>query len=237
MANCTKISRSRLLWIAIAMIALVLLMLRSRSCVQMRIRVKSKTVCCQSHCSRKSSSLENSSFRIVPMAIAGTLPSKPSPNTTSVSSKLNQPLRNNYIDFRAGAGDFPHSGHFSGNVGNLRFSERNPWQGQITPPSRGFCRFKSNYYGLRATCKTLLSYQKAGIVSYGTIISRYAPPFENDTDLYCRVVCHSCGVTPTDMVNSTWDIVRLSIAIVFMETNYRPSLDEIIKVYDDLRPA
>lgn len=82
-----------------------------------------------------------------------------------------------------------------------------------------------------------MSYQKAGILSYESIISRYAPSFENDTDLYCRVVCHSCGVAPTDLVNSTWDIVRLSIAIVFMETNYRPSLDEIIKVYDDVRPS
>lgn len=141
---------------------------------------------------------------------------------------------NNYIDFRAGAGDFEHNGLYAGNVGNVRYSSRNNWRGQVTPPERGFCRFTDCYFGFRAVALTIRSYLRAGLVTYQEIITRYAPPSENKTDYYIRMVCSFCGSRPTDLVTSSFDVVRVSLAVVYMETNYRPSLDEVIHLYDEL---
>lgn len=234
--NSSRRSLVKRLLILIVMAAVAALMLTSRSCVSIQSRVKLKTVYSPSKPFAKRSSSVKLSCGILPRALAGSLNSKPSMSSTVPLSSLRKPLKNNYIDYRVGAGDFPNAGHFAGNVGNLRYSARNNWIGQGSPVS-GFCTFTGAKYGLRATCITLRSYLKAlgPGATVSQIIHRYAPPSENDTSLYEDYVCAATGFTPSTVVLSACDILRLSLAVVFMETNYRPSFDEIVYVFESLR--
>lgn len=102
------------------------------------------------------------------------------------------------------------------NPGNIRHGER--WQGlsqQQTDPN--FCRFDSAFYGLRALCKTLLTYQrKHGKRTIEAVLFRWAPPVENDTEAYVEHVAAQVGVGAKDDINlETPDtLYRLAKAII-----------------------
>lgn len=70
---------------------------------------------------------------------------------------------------------------------NLRYSERNHWEGQ-TGQSNGFCCFASADYGFRAAFITLKNYGKNGYNTIRKIVTRWAPPLENPTQTYIRYV-------------------------------------------------
>lgn len=92
------------------------------------------------------------------------------------------------------------------NPGNLDYNDDSPtWQGLANPPweimpdgSRGrFCRFISPFWGLRALCKTLLTYQrKHGRLTIRHMIERWAPASENNTLAYVAAVSQRMGVEP-----------------------------------------
>ena len=75
------------------------------------------------------------------------------------------------------------------NPGNL---EKNgtPWQGQILPgQDERFCQFESMVMGCRALMKTLVTYHKVHhLDTVRQIITRWAPPTENDTSAYMKHV-------------------------------------------------
>lgn len=75
------------------------------------------------------------------------------------------------------------------NPGNLRRSG-DPWQGLADRQTdMEFFTFKSAIYGIRALARTLISYQdKHGLRTIRQIISRWAPPNENNTNAYIRAV-------------------------------------------------
>ena len=81
---------------------------------------------------------------------------------------------------------------------NIRLSS-DRWQGQIAPSSspRGekvFCQFISVEWGLRAAFCLLRTYAiKYRLCSVRDIISRWAPPSENNTQDYIRHVCLMTG--------------------------------------------
>ena len=83
---------------------------------------------------------------------------------------------------------------------NIRWNPRNQWKGlSQNPVNKGFCNFKDIKFGIRAAAYLLIvSYRKKGIKTYGEIIKRFAPPFENDTDKYIQFVCDSMKVFPFD---------------------------------------
>lgn len=75
---------------------------------------------------------------------------------------------------------------------NIRRGER--WAG-LTPtqPDPQFCRFRSMEYGYRAGAKVMVSYyrlfmQRGMAFTIRNIISRWAPPNENQTEAYIRRV-------------------------------------------------
>lgn len=70
---------------------------------------------------------------------------------------------------------------------NLRYSERNNWEGQ-TGQTNGFCCFASVGYGFRAAFITLKNYGHGGYNTIRKIITRWAPPSENPTQTYIRFV-------------------------------------------------
>ena len=76
---------------------------------------------------------------------------------------------------------------------NIRYSKLNSWKGQ-TGHSKGFCKFSSMDYGVRAVLSLLRIYRfHYGLDTIRKIISRYAPPTENKTDYYISFVVGLCN--------------------------------------------
>ena len=75
------------------------------------------------------------------------------------------------------------------NPGNIRGADET-WQGQTGVDYGGMCVFESAHYGLRALAKILLVYHnRYGLSTVAGIISRWAPPNENNTVAYIADVC------------------------------------------------
>lgn len=82
---------------------------------------------------------------------------------------------------------------------NIRYLEQNKWMGlsKCTPNVSGFCKFDCMDYGLRAAILLLLTYiRKRGCITPRQIITRWAPPSENNTELYIQCVCGRADVNP-----------------------------------------
>ena len=88
------------------------------------------------------------------------------------------------------------------NPGNIRKSSIK-WDGLCKDQSGDdeFAQFQTPVWGIRAMCKVLLTYQKKhGLKTIRAMISRWAPPFENDTESYIDHVASKVGVGPDDEI-------------------------------------
>lgn len=70
---------------------------------------------------------------------------------------------------------------------NIRYSPLNSWKGQ-TGSNRGFCTFSTMDYGFRAALVLLRNYVRRGLNTPALIVKTWAPPNENDTDVYISKV-------------------------------------------------
>lgn len=108
------------------------------------------------------------------------------------------------------------------NPGNIRRGE--PWQGlapEQTDPD--FCVFESPEYGIRAMARVLINYRKKhGIHTLQGIVTRWAPPEENDTAAYVRHVAEACGVHPLAIVKVEDLLPELVPAIIRHENGVQP---------------
>lgn len=87
------------------------------------------------------------------------------------------------------------------NPGNIEYSPRNQWQGQIGSDGR-FAIFSAPEYGIRAIVRLLITYQrKYRLMSVQEMIQRWAPPHENHTQNYINRVCKTVGVHPKQTVS------------------------------------
>lgn len=99
-------------------------------------------------------------------------------------------------------------------------------------PRNGFCQFSSISYGIRALCRTLFSYHvKYGLNSVSEIISRYAPPSENDTAAYIdfvtsRMVMRGYEPGVSDVFYNASTFLTLVESICQMETSYHLTVDD-----------
>lgn len=86
------------------------------------------------------------------------------------------------------------------NPGNLRPSLI-PWMGQIGS-SGNFCQFKDLSYGLRAMAVDLSNkITKDGLDTITDIITKYAPPSENNTQAYINSVASYTGWNANDTID------------------------------------
>ncbi len=118
-------------------------------------------------------------------------------------------------------------GYRNKNPGNIDFSERNGWLGQVgreTMPdgSKGrFAAFETHAYGIRALTRLLISYgTKHNLRTVSGIINRWAPPNENITSSYVAFVARMVGVKPDDPV----DVTQYAIARTIVEAIIRKEL-------------
>ncbi|MEK0158801.1 MULTISPECIES: virion protein [Pseudoalteromonas] len=101
------------------------------------------------------------------------------------------------------------------------------WVGLAGTDGR-FAVFETAKHGLRAAGRILRTYaNKYGIRSINTIVSRWAPPSENDTAGYIKFVSEKAGVEPSKPLSSD-EYTRVIAAMIHMENGEQPySLDEI----------
>jgi hypothetical protein len=119
------------------------------------------------------------------------------------------------------------------NPGNI---ERNAtkWQGMADDQSsdKRFVVFKSPQFGIRAMARILLTYeQRYGCDTIRKIISRWAPPSENNTAVYVAEVAAACGVKPDDVIDIDTVVVMLPLvrAIIRKESGLaQPYSDDVI---------
>ncbi|CDM21631.1 predicted internal virion protein D [Citrobacter phage CR8] len=103
------------------------------------------------------------------------------------------------------------------NAGNIRVS-KDQWQG-ATGSDGEFVTFETPEHGIRALSKNLLSYQRQGFDSVGKIISRWAPPNENDTEAYINNVVSATGLQRDQALdlNDPSTLAALARAIMVQE--------------------
>jgi len=111
------------------------------------------------------------------------------------------------------------------NPGNIRKGQ--DWQGLVPAnmnPDPDFDMFVSAEMGFRALVKVLLNYRKKhGLRTVGQMISRWAPPNENDTASYVRFVSTALGVQPDQEIELTRQtLFILAKAIARKENGRRP---------------
>lgn len=114
---------------------------------------------------------------------------------------------------------------------NLRKS-RDPWQGLAAEQvDREFFTFKSAVWGIRAGVRTLITYQdKHQLKSIRQMIGRFAPPNENNTEVYIRAVASAVGVDPDAEIDVTNYAIAapMTAAIIKHEGGRQPYAQDVI---------
>jgi hypothetical protein len=118
------------------------------------------------------------------------------------------------------------------NPGNIRYNGI-AWAGLAVPPSDGaFCIFTDAHYGLRALAKLIRNYNKYyGLRTIFSIINRFAPGCENDTNAYIASVSQATGIDSHYQMDldDTKTMLALMKAIIRHENGRQPYSDDEIK--------
>lgn len=115
-------------------------------------------------------------------------------------------------------------GYRNNNPCNIRISAANPWRGKIYPNTDGlFEQFDSLENGYRAALALLRGdgYIGKGINTIEKIITKFAPPKENDTQGYINYVSNYTGI-PKNKVISKHDknsLINIVYAMSLVENN------------------
>ena len=112
---------------------------------------------------------------------------------------------------------------------NLRTG--NDWSGESqTKTDPSFEVFESPEWGIRAGGKTLLNYQRLyGLGSVIEIITRFAPPEENNTASYISQVSKALNIAPDYRFIVAEVLPELVAAIIKHENGLQPYSDSLIK--------
>lgn len=116
------------------------------------------------------------------------------------------------------------------NAGNIR-KGHSPWQGMAANQTdSAFVVFKAPEWGIRALGRTLLTYEsKHGLNTVGGLISRWAPPSDNNpTAAYAAGVARALGVNVGQAINVRDHLPELIKAIIKHENGVQPYSDALI---------
>lgn len=121
------------------------------------------------------------------------------------------------------------------NPGNIR-KTTDDWRGLLPAAQQtdqAFFRFESPAWGIRALASIMHTYQvKHGLKTVRAIISRWAPPEENDTEAYIATVAKAMGMDPEKPVDlMQGDTMRgLVLAIIKHENGQQPYAMSVINL-------
>lgn len=116
------------------------------------------------------------------------------------------------------------------NPGNIRQS-RVRYKGEVRPSrDPAFKQFENPAWGYRAIFELLDTYRvRYGLDTVRGMVSRWAPPSENHTEVYIRVVAEAVGI-PADRPLDTRDrttMLRMAAAISRVENGVAADMDAV----------
>lgn len=111
------------------------------------------------------------------------------------------------------------------NPGNLRKSATR-WLGKINPSTDpAFEQFQSMEYGARASMINARTWYNRGLNTIEKLISKWAPPSENDTESYIRFVSHFTGIPRSSVFALTPENLQaIGYAIAVQENGTTPHI-------------
>ena len=103
------------------------------------------------------------------------------------------------------------------------------FQGEIQGSDKAFKTFSSMPYGYRAAFINLATYNSRGWNTIEKIISRWAPPVENDTEKYIANVERWSGVPRDKLLTAAdgADYIMIVAAMSFMENGKNADIAEV----------
>lgn len=109
------------------------------------------------------------------------------------------------------------------------------WQGLCpVQEDNSFFQFRTMAYGYRAAIKTIHTYfNKYGLKTIRRIINRWAPPCENDTEIYIKVVSTRSGISPDAEINiyDQQQMIAIVSAMSYMENGVEPVEEDVYMGY------
>ena len=102
------------------------------------------------------------------------------------------------------------------NIFNIRQGAK--WQG-MTGTKKGFVEFKNQEYAIRAWLILMRTYRRRyGCRTVEQIVTRYAPPNENNTEQYIAYCRRQLHLEPDSTLNFDCEYISLAAAMAKMET-------------------
>lgn len=109
------------------------------------------------------------------------------------------------------------------------------WQGLRSEQNdSAFFQFISMPYGYRAAVRTLVTYyNKYGLKTIRGIVSRWAPPSENNTENYINVVAKRSGFSPDAEIDiyDAGTMIAIVSAMSFVENGVEADENEVRQGY------
>lgn len=121
------------------------------------------------------------------------------------------------------------------NPGNIRLSKVF-YRGEVQPSQdTAFKQFSSMEWGYRAMFVLLDTYaRRYGLNTIRGMISRYAPPSENNTEAYIAAVCEWTGIAADEVLDtrSRQDMVPIVVAMSRIENGLPALRPQVEKGFD-----
>lgn len=121
------------------------------------------------------------------------------------------------------------------NPGNIRLSKVF-YRGEVQPSQdAAFKQFSSMEWGYRAMFVLLDTYaRRYGLNTIRGMISRYAPPSENNTEAYIAAVCEWTGIAADEVLDtrSRQDMVPIVVAMSRIENGLPALRPQVEKGFD-----
>lgn len=116
------------------------------------------------------------------------------------------------------------------NPGNIRRVAGVHWRGESDRKDSPFCDFTDSIYGIRAMERALLvMYHEEGFKTIEEIITRWAPPSENDTQAYIDAVSKAFPLLHNLPLVMPDDLFTLCKAIIEHENGMQPYADIVFE--------
>ncbi|MBR3703657.1 MAG: structural protein P5 [Alistipes sp.] len=121
------------------------------------------------------------------------------------------------------------------NPGNIRLSKVF-YRGEVQPSQdAAFKQFSSMEWGYRAMFVLLDTYaRRYGLNTIRGMISRYAPPSENNTEAYIAAICEWTGIAADEVLDtrSRQDMVPIVVAMSRIENGLPALRPQVEKGFD-----
>lgn len=132
------------------------------------------------------------------------------------------PVFRNFFGGNASLTGYPR-GVRNNNPGNIEMTG-SLWKGEIPHAQNTDGRFKQFYnyiYGIRAAILNLQSYYKDGYRTIRQMITRWAPPKENNTEGYIRFVSGYTGIGENAPVSDNRQVMKKLVEAIIIKENGR----------------